>query len=239
MLTGRAAQLVLSPVLAAQALQVIRKTPRLPEAAGPRTGSSGTGRPLRLLILGDSSAAGVGAHHQQDALSGQLVQALSGTVSLHWRLIAQTGITTRAIPDMLRNHGRAQFDVAVTALGVNDVTRLVSPKRWSAQTRLVHDILKRDFGVQRIYGTAIPPIAQFPALPNPLGLVLGKHAAAMMARLTADLAPDATVRMVEPKWGFDPTKMARDGFHPGPETYARWGAEMAHHILAGLPDGAS
>ena len=49
-----------SIALAAAPLRVWtrRRTPKLPEAAGPRSGTSGQGPPLQVLILGDSAAAG-------------------------------------------------------------------------------------------------------------------------------------------------------------------------------------
>lgn len=72
-----AARLLLSPLLAAQALWVISRALQLPEAAGPRSGVTGTGPILRLRIIGDSSAAGVGVAHQDQALAGQLASELS------------------------------------------------------------------------------------------------------------------------------------------------------------------
>ena len=76
--TTLALKLALSPLLLAQALQTRRRLPRLPEAAGPRRGrvGDGTGR-LGLLIVGDSSAAGVGVASQDDALAGCLSRALA------------------------------------------------------------------------------------------------------------------------------------------------------------------
>ena len=56
-----AAKLMLSPLLVAQALLTRARLPRLPEPDGERHGVVGEGAPLRLLILGDSSAAGVGS----------------------------------------------------------------------------------------------------------------------------------------------------------------------------------
>ncbi|EEX09439.1 hypothetical protein SL1157_1477 [Ruegeria lacuscaerulensis ITI-1157] len=54
-------RLPLLPLLAAQALMVRQRALRLPEPSGPREGRQGRGPRLRLLIVGDSSAAGVGA----------------------------------------------------------------------------------------------------------------------------------------------------------------------------------
>ena len=70
------ADVALFPLFALQALWVVARAERLPEPPGPRSGVGGDGPDLRLLILGDSSAAGVGAERQEDALSGQLAARL-------------------------------------------------------------------------------------------------------------------------------------------------------------------
>lgn len=62
----------LAPVLLWQGRNVRRSTLRLPEAAGVRYGQVGRGPALRILLLGDSSAAGVGVSQQEQALAGQL-----------------------------------------------------------------------------------------------------------------------------------------------------------------------
>ena len=66
-----ALKLVLAPVLFAQARSTRRRAPVLPEAEGPREGQLGSGvGALRVLIAGDSSAAGVGVANQDHAFAG-------------------------------------------------------------------------------------------------------------------------------------------------------------------------
>src|ERR1039458_811528 len=60
-----------APVIVVQGRQVRRATPVLPEAAGPREGTEGAGEhgaELALLVLGESTAAGVGAGTQAGGL---------------------------------------------------------------------------------------------------------------------------------------------------------------------------
>ncbi len=61
---------VLLPVLLGQAVYLRKNVVKLPEPEGARIGVLGEGPLLRLLILGDSSAAGVGVETQADALLG-------------------------------------------------------------------------------------------------------------------------------------------------------------------------
>ena len=70
-------KLALGPLLIWQGRQVRSVAMKLPEAAGPRQGVAGEGAPqLRLLGVGDSSAAGVGVADQQQALAAPLAAAL-------------------------------------------------------------------------------------------------------------------------------------------------------------------
>ncbi|MGB7479647.1 MAG: SGNH/GDSL hydrolase family protein, partial [Burkholderiaceae bacterium] len=69
--------LPLLPLLVAQGRRTRRVTPRLPEAGGPDCGlaGSGSGRPLRLLAVGESPVAGVGVLRHDEAITGQLARA--------------------------------------------------------------------------------------------------------------------------------------------------------------------
>src|SRR5688572_28380339 len=98
------AKLVLSPVLAAQAVMTRRRAPLLPEAAGERRGVIGEGPPLRVLIVGDSSGAGVGVTTQDLALAGYLGRTLAhrAQCQVHWQLIAKSGITSAQALDYVR-----------------------------------------------------------------------------------------------------------------------------------------
>ena len=126
------ATVALGPLLLLQGRWVRRVTPVLPEAPGPREGRAGEGPPLRLLILGDSAAAGVGAPAQAEALAGQLASRLAPRFDLRWTLVARTGDTTRDALQTLATMPGERFDVVVTSLGVNDVTSGRSPTRWMA-----------------------------------------------------------------------------------------------------------
>lgn len=94
--------LTLGPLLLLQGRRVRKTIPLLPEPPGERCGVQGRGPLLRLLLLGDSAAAGVGAGHQDAALVGNLVRELSESFGVDWVLQAQTGATTRSTSQSLR-----------------------------------------------------------------------------------------------------------------------------------------
>ena len=223
---------MLAPVLAAQAVLVRRRAQFLPEPPGPRAGRSGAGRPLRLLIAGDSSAAGVGAPHQDQALAGQLVALLARHFEVTWRLEAVTGATTASMLDRLASLPEQRFDVAVTALGVNDVTRASTEARWRARQGALLDLLRDRFGAGAVFATGLPPMRAFPLLPEPLAWVLGAQAERLdkaLASLCDSRSHAHHVRIAYPP---DPGLAASDGYHPTPRAYGIWAGEMAARILA-------
>lgn len=229
-------RLALSPVLLGQAVAVRRRALRLSEPEGPRAGVCGEGPDLRLLIAGDSSAAGVGVAHQDQALAGQLVAALASDFAVHWQLHATTGHTTAQTLARLRDLPRQPFDIAVTALGVNDVTRQVPLARWVQRQTALATLLRDRFGVRGHWRSGLPPMDAFPLLPRPLRDVLGAQARAYDAWL-ARTAQGHLHHLPFDRARLDVALMAEDGFHPGAPIYAAWAQELATGIRAELARG--
>lgn len=228
MLTSFPVRLALSPVLLPQAVAVRLRALALPEPPGPRQGVSGQGPVLRLLVLGDSSAAGVGVGAQDEALAGRLVADLARDFTVHWRLEARTGATSAQTLERLVQLDLGRIDVAVTALGVNDVTHQVSPARFRDQQRAIAAYLLRH-GAQQVWRTGLPPMERFPLLPRPLRNVLGAQARKLDRVLEADSIVPLHRLPFDPAQ-LDPALLARDGFHPGPAIYAEWARKLAREI---------
>jgi lysophospholipase L1-like esterase len=226
----RILRIPLIPVLAVQGLMVRSRAQMLPEPGGPRRGRTGSGPPLRLLVTGDSSAAGVGVGAQAEALSGALVSRLSQHAEVDWRLEATTGHRTRDTLDRLAALPDLRFDVAVVALGVNDTTRFMSPKAFARRQAELAQILINRFGVRLVLLNAIPPIAQFPLLPNPLAWTLGRHAERLEAARQAKLAQMNEAEILAPEVPFDPKYIAEDGFHPNALAYSVWAEQLDRRI---------
>lgn len=185
---------------------------------------------LRLLVAGDSAAAGVGAASQDEALTGRLVAELSGDRTLEWRLEARTGDTTADAHAHLAALPADRFDVVVLSLGVNDVTRGVGRARWLARQSALIDLLQSRFAPRAVLVTALPPMHLFPALPQPLRWYLGARARDFNAALAESVPRHQGCHLVEPDFQQDPMHVASDGFHPGPTAYAAWAARVAVEI---------
>jgi lysophospholipase L1-like esterase len=156
----------LGPVLWVQGKYVRNVTPRLPEPPGDRDGIVGSGPKLRLLITGDSAAAGVDSSHQEEALTGQLVQHLAKHYTVEWHLIAISGLDSKTMLEMLAGIPDPQFDVVVLSMGVNDVTALTAPSKWIALQEKLLVALRDKFQPQVTFHCAVPPVGVSLHCPN-------------------------------------------------------------------------
>lgn len=213
----------LGPLLWAQGRMVRRRIPKLPEPTGPREGTTGSGPLVRLLVIGDSAAAGVGVDHQRDALLGHIVATLAIHRRVDWTLLAKTGATTATTTAALRKlHGRT-FDAVVISLGVNDVTSGVRLATWRRRQAALRAALRRDLGARLVLACGLPPVHGFPALPQPLRWYLGRRARQFDRALKADATAEPGCVYLALDFAPDLSGMATDGFHPGPPIYKAWG----------------
>lgn len=227
-------KLALSPLLALQAVAVRRRMPRLPEAGGARRGVAGQGPPLRLLIVGDSSAAGVGVARQSEALAQPLARYLAEATAaqVQWQLVARSGLTSAQALALLRKQFGLRADLAVVVTGVNDVVEQVPSRRAVAAREALANWLRNVAGVQHVVFAPLPPVHQFPGLPQPLRWVAGADARRHDRALAAWAATRGDVSHVN--WGLQLNRgvMAHDGFHPGVPAYRQCATMLARHIAA-------
>ena len=221
----------LSPLLLAQGLYVRKTTPRLPEPSGERNGKIGAGPTLRLLILGDSAAAGVGACSQSDALSGQLSEQLAPHFHTDWQLWAKNGYTSQNILNILNTQSAEPFDVVLISIGVNDITSGLSQATWLTKQNELIEKLTRKFSAQLIIYSALPPMHYFPALPQPLRWVLGERAKQFNTALQQLIEQHSNCQLVHNDIPIEAQFMASDGFHPSATCYTIWAKQITQAIL--------
>jgi len=231
-----ALKLALAPVLVAQAVRTRRRAPLLPEASGPRRGVVGKGAELRLLIVGDSSGAGVGVMTQQLALAGYLTRHLAQSAAMRvaWQLVAKSGITSAQALALVQQERVDTADIAVAVLGVNDVIDQVPSQRAVQHRAALADWLFANTGVRHVVFAPLPPMHQFPLLPQPLRWIMGNDARRhdrAMAQWAAT-RPDVSHVPIDISLAAD--AMASDGFHPGEPVYRTCGEALAHFIAENL-----
>jgi len=222
---------LLWPLLWLQARHVRHTTPRMPEPPGRRTGRAGHGPLVRLLVAGDSGAAGVGAPTQDQALCGHLVRCLSRHYTVQWCVLAANGLDSPGLLRRLQDTPCEPFDVVVLSMGANDATRLCAPLPWARwQTRLA-ELIDLRFSPALLVHSAVPPMHACLALPQPLRWFMG-HWARQMNHCLAELLTEQVGRTMH--WHPETTTavgMAADGIHPSAAGYAAWADGLSRCIL--------
>ena len=229
----KAATIALIPALVIQGNRVKKNTLRLPEPEGAREGQTGTGTKLSLLILGDSAAAGVGVEHQDDALLGAILHELKNDFEIDWKLQAKTGDTSSKVIHALDQIEVQHYDVIVTSVGVNDVTKLMPARVWIQKQEQLYSKIQQKFSPKLIIAAGVPPMNMFPALPNPLAWLFGQYAKQMNQQLENFVNQQVNMQWIEydiEKYRAMNLQMAADGFHPSKEVYTLWGQEVAGKI---------
>ena len=229
-----AMKLLLSPLLIAQAIGTRKRAPVLPEPEGPREGQLGSGaHALRVLIAGDSSAAGVGVLNQDHAFAGHFTRTLhrrSGR-ALRWRLRAKSGLTTQQVHALLRADPPPVADIAVVLTGVNDVIDLIPPQRAVQHRAALSEWLLGEGRARYVLFAPLPPINQFPLLPQPLRRVMGADAKLHDEAMASWAAGKHNVFHTPIALQLAPAAMSSDGFHPGEPVYRACGEALARFVV--------
>jgi lysophospholipase L1-like esterase len=216
-------------VVLPQGTRVRRTTPRLPDAARPWEGELAGRDPLRLLVLGDSTAAGVGAPTQHDALPGRLAGALHTRTGrgISWRSVGENGATAQDLRSRFLDEAlSAPADLLFLTIGANDALAMRSARAFAADVRHILDAFEARNPDAFVLMSSLPVFGRFGLLPQPLRTALYRHSLALegAARLIVDARPRAAMSSDPPP--YTPEFWASDRFHPSASGYRDW-AEWA------------
>jgi lysophospholipase L1-like esterase len=213
---------LLLPVALAQGIWVRQTTPRLPPARGDR-GRFGDGPdPLRVTGVGDSIIAGVGVDEQRHALVGQFARRLHERAQrpVEWQARGFNGAASAEVARSIARQAPVA-DVYLVSVGVNDVTRAVAAKSFAANVADLVATLRKRAPAATILFVGIPPLAMFPALPWPLGALLGERARRLQAAAREALSGQNVLCFDFPE-SLPAGGFARDGFHPATDACGEW-----------------
>lgn len=190
---------------------------------------------LRLALLGDSIAFGVGAAGPTDTLAPRLAAALvAAGFAVRTEVFAVPGAVSSDLGGQVRRAVPWRPDVAVVVVGANDLTRLVPPERSAAH---LGDAVRalRAVGARVVVAPA-PDLSVVPHVP-PAARALVRAGSAMLRRAQVEVtvAAGGSVADVEgaTSAGFasDRSLFSRDLFHPSSAGYALISAALAPVVL--------
>jgi lysophospholipase L1-like esterase len=189
---------------------------------------------LRLVLLGDSAAIGVGVEWLSETVGGQLARLLSeggpeaGSGERHV-LLSSVGVAGSRSADLATQVARALLgdrpDVAVVLIGAHDATSMRPPEEAAAQLGQAVRRL-RDAGVQVVVGTC-PDLGALRSIAPPLRQVaalLGRRMAKAQAKAVREAGGVVVDLGLETGAVFraDAGTLCYDGFHPSADGYRVW-----------------
>ncbi|MFK7733754.1 MAG: SGNH/GDSL hydrolase family protein [Pseudomonadales bacterium] len=218
-----------------QALYVRRVAHRSDPAPGPRTGVAGSGhKELHLYGLGDSIIDGVGTSSIRNAMLGQTASALAEQLNakISWQGAGKSGHRTAQVLDLLAAEPPLEATAyVIVSVGVNDVTGLRTLRQWRRDLRILLLSVHERCADAKILMIGLPPMGEFPLLPQPLRALFGLRSrqfeAAALDELTRlEFASYARIDLPATADSF-----AEDGYHPSERACHELGRNLARSLL--------
>lgn len=200
-------------------------------------GSSGP--PLAYIVLGDSTAAGVGAGYE----SGIAVSTARELARRNQVTMTNHGVSGARMRDVREQQlpaaERMHPDVVLLSAGANDVTHLTFVRSMRADLREIVQRLKQANPNVRIVITGSPDMGAPPRIPRLLrGIaawrtnVVNRMFEAEGTRLHIEFAPIAAT--TGPQFRRDHSLFAADRFHPNNRGYATWLPALNNALAAAV-----
>lgn len=218
----------------------------IPQAEGPPPRGDGVygarlpGRPITMVVLGDSSAAGYGVHRPRETPGALLATGISRRLRRPVRLrrFAVVGAESAGLAPQVEAALEVRPDLAIILVGGNDVTHHTP---FSIAVRHLVNAVRdlRAAGAEVVVGTC-PDLGAIRPIKPPLRW--------LARRWSRELAAAQTVAVVEaggwtvslgdllgPRFSAEPARMfSWDHFHPSAEGYAVAAAAILPTALAAL-----
>lgn len=194
-------------------------------------GASG-GRELIYVVLGDSTAVGVGAAR----LEGSYAFQIATKAAAHGRRVQVINIAASGarLRDVLKNQmpqlEKLKPHLISLSIGANDATHFSSTAQYQKEVGILVSQLNRQTAVVLL--ASAPDMVQAPALPLPLALAVNRRAMTQNKILQSALGNskphNSKLRYVDLFhrgkliYSKNPDLYATDFFHPSADGYAIW-----------------
>jgi lysophospholipase L1-like esterase len=225
---------------AAVARRVIPMAEEPPPRGDGLYGPKFPGRPLSMVVLGDSSAAGYGVHRPRETPGALLATGISRRLRRPVRLrrLAVVGSTSAGLSYQVDEALELAPELAVILVGGNDVTH---GSANAAAVRHLGDAVRRlrAAGARVVVGTC-PDLGAIQPIKRPLRWLARRWSRQLAAAQTIAVveAGGRTVSigdLLGKAFEADPARMfSADRFHPSADGYARAAAVMLPTLLAAL-----
>lgn len=216
------------PLLVYQAKQIRKSTPKLPSQSSLLTLGQGDNH---ILLLGESTVAGVGASSPAHSLAGNFYRLLGESYQIE--TIGKKGLRVKEALALYLQHRQDQTQKSngvILFLGANDCFLLTSPDAFKKEVKFLIHQIQMTTSAQWIYLAAIPPVHLFPAFSKRMQAFLQLQRNYLQVELEKIAASHPTVIYQEIPMDLQPDFFSEDGVHPSDLGYQKI-AELAFEKL--------
>ena len=184
-----------------------------------------------ILVIGDSTAVGVGASKPEDSVAGRLSNAVDAS---HVENYAVSGAQVKDLPPQIQQAKRSSYDIVLVQVGANDITHLHMPTKTAYD--LEEELSQLPDSKQVIVLTA-GNVGQSTAIPFVLRPLFADLTFAYHAAFSTILSSHAyTYVNIAEAPGYElfgerpDIYLAADGFHPSSAGYELWFNAVQHSL---------
>ncbi|MCP4317113.1 MAG: SGNH/GDSL hydrolase family protein [Hyphomicrobiales bacterium] len=226
---------LLLPVALVQGLRMRARTPRLLPPDGRPFGQFGSAPEpaYRILVVGDSSAAGVGADDVRETVGCQIAHILNEQTGamVSWRNAGANSAISEEVRDhVVPNLERLPYTHIILTVGTNDMKNFLTARRFKNGFGGLLYALKAKWPQATIIWSPMIDMRMVPGLPTALSHILQMRAKIINRvghRLCRERYAIAAPQLVP----VDKSGFSADGFHACGIGYRYWAELLAHTIL--------
>ena len=221
------------PVYVVQGLRVRKRSMRMaPPEQLSIVNIKGKGDPIRLLIIGDSSAAGVGVSDFRDSIAGRAPHLLAKKTGrpITVRTCGNNSATAGELRDQIVPHLEPEpYDYIIMNIGTNDAKNFHTAQRFKKEFGgLLYALNARFPGAKPIWSGLID-IEHIPLLPSPLNKIIGIRSR-VIKKMGNELCYERGALFPQTNWRPVRENFAEDGFHASSKGYEEWAEELTDYI---------
>jgi lysophospholipase L1-like esterase len=189
------------------------------------------GHSPNLLVIGESTAAGVGASSPNATFSYYIFNQLEQKYDVY--NLGKNGLKAENLKKLLV-HGQPdiplEIHTAVILIGANDCFKFTPPGKFNKHIKEFVLLLSIVKGTEKIIIPPIPFVHQFPSLPKLIRFFLGWHRKILTKELEnlAKKIPEMEFENIKIKYPIE--FYAEDGIHPSDLGYEKLALEISKKV---------
>ncbi len=173
-----------------------------------------------ILIIGESTAAGVGASKEEKTFAAQVHHQSDKAFNIY--NFGRNGLKAEQLKRLL-THSKQEipekFEIAIILIGANDCFKFTPPGKFRYHLKKFIELLQNKKSVRRVILLSIAPVQHFPSIPGIIRFFLGMHRNILTRELKSLQKNIHSLDFNNFKFEISSEFLASDGIHPSDKGY--------------------